>query len=133
VTGRIVAGAYVATVAITATIGFTTDSTAAILLAVLLTLPSGVPAVVGYYLVYGLLAQVPGANPDSVSGYESCTADGECHGSTTGELVTWFAVTTDLIGIVALTAAALLDVVLVRLLLRLRGSASASGRTPSAA
>jgi hypothetical protein len=131
VIGRIVAAAYVATVAAIATIGFTAGSTAAILLAGLLALPASVPAIIGYYIVYGLLAQVPGANPDTGSGYEACTPIGECDGSSTGDLATWFVVTAGVVGILALTVAALLNVVLVRVLFR--GSASASGRTRSGA
>jgi hypothetical protein len=131
VIGRAVTVAYVATVAAVAAIGFTAGSTAAILLAGLLALPAGVPAIIGYYVVYGVLAQVPGANPDGSSGYEACTPGGECDGSSTGDLATWFVVTTGVVGVLALTVAALLDVALVRMLLR--GSASASGRTRSGA
>ena len=69
---RFSAAAYVLAVAATATIGFGTGSTAAILLAGALTLPTGVPAIIGFYLVYGLLALVPGANPDESSGWSSC-------------------------------------------------------------
>jgi hypothetical protein len=132
--GRVLALAYVGTVATVATIGFTTESTAAILLAGLLALPTSVPAVIGYYVVYGLLAQVPGANPDSSSGSMSCTPDGACHGSSTGDAATWFGLATDTAGILALTAAALINVALLTAIRRrLRGSASASDRTRSGA
>ena len=136
-TGRLVPVAYVVIVAAVAVIGFTTGSTAVILLAGLLALPASVPAVIGYYVVYGLLAQVPGANPDSSSGSASCTASGECHGSSTGDLATWFVLVTDTVGVLALTLAAVLNVALARLLWRrrrgVRGSASASVRTRSGA
>ena len=135
-TGRVVAAAYVVVVATIATVGFTTGSTAAILLAAALSLPASVPAMIGFYLVYGLLAQVPGANPDSSSGSMSCTAAGECSGSSSGDLATWFVVATDVVGILALTVAAVLNVLLVRMVWRgrrVRGSASASARTPSGA
>jgi hypothetical protein len=128
---RLVAVAYVVVVAAVATVGFTTESTAMILLAGLLALPTSVPAVIGYYVVYGLLAQVPGANPDSSSGSMSCSSAGDCQGSSTGDLAPWFAVTTEVVGILALTAAALLNVVLVGWLLR--GRRAASDRTPSGA
>jgi hypothetical protein len=134
--GRVVAASYVVVVAAVATVGFTTASTAGILLAGSLSLPASVPAIVGYYLVYGLLAQVPGANPDSSSGSMSCTSAGECTGSGSGDLAGWFVVVTDVVGILALTGAAVLNVLLVRMLWRgrrVRGSASASARTPSAA
>ncbi|GAA4701105.1 hypothetical protein [Nocardioides conyzicola] len=134
--GRVAAAAYVVVVATVATVGFTTGSTAGILIAAALSLPASVPAIVGYYLVYGLLALVPGANPDSSTGSMSCTAEGVCSGSSNGDLATWFVVATDAVGIVALTAAAVLNVVLLRMVRRgrrVRGSASASARTPSGA
>ena len=134
ITARRTGRAYVLIVAAVAAIGFTTGSTAAILLAGLLALPASVPAVVGYYLLYGLLAQVPGANPGSSSGSATCTPAGECHESSTGDLATWFVVATDVAGILLLTAAALLNVACVRRIRRkLRGSASASARTRSGA
>ena len=106
--------AYVVVVAGLAAVGFATESAAAILLAVLLALPSSVPAVVGFYLVYGLLAQVPGANPSSSSGSASCTSSGECQSSSTGDLAGWFSLTTDLLGVVALAAAAILNMAVLR-------------------
>jgi hypothetical protein len=105
--GRVVAIAYVVTVAAIATFGFTTESTAGILLAAALALPSGVPALIGYYLAYGLLTQLPG-----------------------GDAASWFVPATEAVGVLALTVAALLNVVVLR---SLRGSASASGRTRSGA
>lgn len=108
--------AYVLLVGVVATLGFTTDSTAAILLAALLALPLSPPAMVAYYLLYGLLAQVPGANPSTSSGSLTCPPDGACQGSSTGDLAGWFSVTTDVVGIVALSVAAVLNVVILRIL-----------------
>jgi hypothetical protein len=93
-TGRTVATTYVGAVAVVAAAGFVTDSTPAILLAALLTLPS------------------------SSSGSATCSPDGICHGSTSGDLAPWFAVTTDVLGILALTGAALLNAYLVAAHLR---------------
>ena len=120
-TGRLAATAYVATVAGLASYGFTSESTAAILLAAALALPAGLPALVSFYLGYGLLAQVPGANPSDVTG-SSCNAAG-CTSSITGGLAPWFAVTTDALGVLALTGAALAQVLFVRLLVRSRRNA----------
>jgi hypothetical protein len=103
--------AYVGTVAATAAAGFVADSTALILIAALVALPASVLAMPGYYVAYGLVALVPGANPSSSSGYQSCSPDGTCHGSVEGELAAWFAITADALGIVALTGAALVNVV----------------------
>ena len=126
---RALAAAYVLTVAAIATVGFTTESTAAILLAALLALPTGVPAVIGFYLAYGLLALVPGASPGTSSGSVTCTPDGDCHGSSTGDPPTWFLVATEAIGILALTTAALVNVVVVAGLVRGRRAASARTRS----
>ena len=106
--------AYVIVVGVLAAAGFTTGSTAAILLAALLALPSSVPALVGYYVAYGLLAQVPGANPSSSSGSASCPAAGPCQDHATGGAAAWLTVTTGALGVLALVAAAVLNVVLLR-------------------
>jgi hypothetical protein len=98
----LLAVAYVVAVAVLATWGFASGSTVLILVAFALALPTGAPALVGYYLAYGLLAQVPGATPSS------------------GEQATWFAVTAAVLGALAPTVAALANVLLLRLLLRRR-------------
>jgi hypothetical protein len=105
---------YVLVVAGVATFGFTTESTAAILFAAFLTLPLSVAAVPAYYIAYGLLAQLPGANSSSSTGSSSCTAAGECHSSSTGDVAAWFALTTDIVGVLALATAAVLNVVVFR-------------------
>ena len=107
---------YVLVVAVLGIAGFTAASAPIILLAAFLSLPSSVLAVPGYYLAYGLLALVPGANPSSNTGSGSCTPNGDCTTSTTGDLATWFAVTTEVIGVLALIAAALANVAILRLL-----------------
>ncbi|WP_243056275.1 hypothetical protein [Nocardioides sp. SR21] len=128
-TGRAVAASYVGTVAAVAGWGFATDTTAPILLAAALALPSSVPGMIGFYVAYGLLALVPGANPSSSSGSASCSPSGECVSSTTGGLAPWFAVTTDVVGVLAMAGAALLNVLVLRSLLRAR--ASGRERPPS--
>ena len=103
-----------------ATVGFATGSTVAILTAAALALPTSIVAGPGYYVAYGLLALIPGANPSSGSGSGGCSPGAGCHASTSGDLAAWFAVTTDVIGVLALTAAALLNVVLLRIVTRRR-------------
>lgn len=103
------ASIYVLIVAATATFGFVRESTPTILLAAALSFPASVIALPGYYLVYGLLAAVTNANPSDASGSTSCTADGDCTGSTSGDPAVWFQVTTELLGILALTCAAVLN------------------------
>ncbi|KRE36982.1 hypothetical protein ASG73_11750 [Janibacter sp. Soil728] len=108
---ELVAAGYVLTVAVVATVGFVTESTAGILLAALLSLPASVIALPSYYVAYGLLALIPGANPSESSGSGACNTDGvDCQWSSTGDLAGWFHVTTEVIGILALTCAAVLNV-----------------------
>jgi hypothetical protein len=126
-TGRPVAAAYVATVAALAGAGFAHESTAAILLATALAFPSGVAGLVAFYLAYGLLALVPGASPDTSSGSASCTADGVCTTSTTGDVASWFPFATDAIGVFALTAAAIANVLLLSALRRAPSGSAAGG------
>jgi hypothetical protein len=121
---------YALTVTVLATLGFTTESTSTILLASFLALPSSGAAVPAYYVVYGLLALVPGANPSSSTGSASCTPDGRCQTSTTGDASTWFTLATDATGILALTAAALVNVVVLRSLI---AAHRARVRTPGTA
>ena len=60
-------------------------------------------------------ALVPGANPSSSSQSGSCTPSGDCLSKTTGDLaVAVFIVTSEIIGVLALTAAALLNVAVLR-------------------
>ncbi len=109
------AAAYVCVVGVLAAVGFVGGSSWPILLAAALTVPASLVAVPGYYLAYGLLALVPGANPSSSSGSGGVAADGTVLSSTiTGSPAGWFTLTTHLLGILALVVAAWLDVLLVR-------------------
>jgi len=108
-------------VAALATFGFIQGSPGPIVLAAVLALPASIVAVPCYYLVYGLLALVTGANPSSSSGSgSSAAARGSSTTVTTDDMATWFAVTTDVLGVLALTAAAALNVLLVRAVLSRR-------------
>ena len=112
---------YLAAVAGLATAGFVSGSPAPIVLAAVLTLPASIVAVPCYYLVYGLLALVTGANPSSSSG--SGSGSSAAGGSTTvtaDDTATWFAVTTHVLGVLALVAAAALNVLLVQAVLSRR-------------
>ena len=99
---RVGRAAYVLTVAVLAACGFGSGSTALILLAFALTLPTGAVALIGYYAVYGFLALLPG------------------HETSTGDLAPWFAATTTALGVLAPVVAALVDVALLTLVLRRR-------------
>jgi hypothetical protein len=107
---------YLAAVAILATAGFVQGSPGPIVLAAVLALPASIVAVPCYYLVYGLLALVTGANPSSSSGSGSGSSVGPGGSSTvtTDDIATWFAVTTHVLGVLALVVAAALNVLLVR-------------------
>ncbi|MGY2700633.1 hypothetical protein [Nocardioides sp. HB32] len=130
--GRLVAMAYVGAVAGLAGAGFAGDSTVAILSATALALPSGLAGLVAFYAAYGLLALVPGANPDASSGSGSCNAAGACESSSSGDLASWFQITTDAIGVFMLTAAAITNVLVAHWLLtrsrRARSRPAAGGR-----
>jgi hypothetical protein len=104
-----------------ATAGFASGSPAPIVLAAALAVPASIVAVPCYYLVYGLLALVTDANPSTSSGSASGSAAGG--GSTTvtaDDTATWFAVTTHVLGVLALVVAAALNVLLVRAVLSRR-------------
>jgi hypothetical protein len=108
--------AYVLAVAGLAMWGFAADSTATILVAVAVALPAGAVALVGYYLAYGLLALVPGANPDVNSG-SSCSS---CPVTETGDVAMWLTLSTDVIAVLLLMVAAVANVILFRLLVSRR-------------
>ena len=106
------------------TLGFSVASTWLILLAALVTLPSSAIAVPAFYIVVGLLGLVPGANPSSSTGSGSCAPSADCQASTTGDPASLFIFATEVVGILALAAAALLNVVLLRALIAARRTKS---------
>ena len=106
---------YVGVVALSATAGFIEESPWPILLAGLLTLPVSIVALPCYYLAYGFLALVPGANPSSNSGSGLTSADGTVISSVmTGAPAEWFTITTTCLGILTLTIAAVLNILILR-------------------
>jgi hypothetical protein len=116
---------YVGAVALIAGVGFTGQSPWPILLAGLLALPASIVAVPCYYLAYGFLALIPGAKPSSSSGSATFAPDGRMLTSvSSGMPATWFTITTFVLGILALTVAAFVNVLLLRALAaRRRGKA----------
>lgn len=114
--------AYVSVVGMLAAVGFVGESPWPILLAAALAVPASLLAVPGYYLVYGLLALIPGANPSSASGSGTVAADGTTLSSaSSGSPAVWFTLTTHVLGILALVIAACLNVLLVRAVKARRG------------
>ncbi len=108
---------YIAAVALCAMLGFILEAPWPILLAAAISLPASLITVPGYYLVYGLLALVPGANPSSSTGSGSVDASGNVISSvTTGLPATWSAITTAVLGTLALTLGAVINVLLLQLL-----------------
>ena len=107
--------AYVVGVFLQLDFGFVSVLPWPILLAALLAFPFSVLALPAFYVVAGLLGLVLGSDESSgSSGSGSCGPIGECDAVTSGDGTTWLAVTTDVVGILALTAAALLNAVLWR-------------------
>lgn len=108
---------YVAAVALIAAVGFTEQSAWPILFAALLTVPTSMVVVPCYYVVYGLLALIPAANPSSNSGSATFAPDGRMLTSVSaGMPAAWFTITTFILGILALTVAAIVNVLLLRAL-----------------
>lgn len=118
------AALYVVAVAALAVAGFVTGSPGPIVVAAVLTLPASLLMMPAYYVAYGLLALVPGANPSSGSGSGTVGADGHTVTQVvTGESAAWFTVTTSVLGVAALAAAAVANVVLLQRLSRRRRAA----------
>jgi len=117
--------AYVGAVAALAAVGFALGSPVPVVAAALLTLPASLLLVPAYYVAYGLLALVPGANPSSSSGSGSGAGGGSAVTQVvTGEPAAWFTVTTSVLGVVMLVAAAVANVVVLQRLSARRRSAS---------
>jgi hypothetical protein len=108
---------YVVAVALIAAVGFTKQSPWPILLAALLAVPASIVAVPVYYLVYGFLGLIRGANPSSNTGSATVAPDGRLLTSvSTGMPAAWFTITTCVLGILTLTFAAFVNVLLLRAL-----------------
>lgn len=115
---------YVVAISSLAALGFIEGTPWPIILAAVLALPSSLIAVPAYYVLYGLLALVPGANPSTSSGSETGAADGTVTSTvSSGSLAGWFDVTTVALGIALLAAAAILNVLLARTLMARRNVA----------
>ena len=114
---------YVVVVSLIAAVGFTEQSPWPILLAALLAVPASIVLLPCYYLAYGFLALIPGANPSSSSGSATFAPDGRMLTSvSTGMPAAWFTITTLVLGILTLTVAASVNVLLLRALAERRRS-----------
>jgi hypothetical protein len=126
-----VALTYVLGVAAVATVGFTIASTSLLLLAAVVTLPSSAIAVPAFYVAVGLLGLIPGANPSLSTGSGSCTPSADCQ-TTTGDPASWFLLASNVLGVLAVAAAASLNVVLIRALIAARRTKSQTATRPPA-
>ena len=128
----VVSWAYVAGVGVLAGVGFIGQSPWLILLAALLAVPVSLVAMPCFYVAYGLLAQIPGANPSTSTGSAAVSTDGASLWSvTTGSTASWFTITAHVLGIVTLVVAATLNVRLARgLRARMRPGCRGSGLGP---
>lgn len=123
---------YVVAASLIAAAGFTEQSPWPILLAALLTVPASMVAVPCYYLAYGFLALIPGANPSSNSSSTTVAPDGSMVTVITGMPAAWFTITTFALGILTLTIAAYVNVLLFRALAaRRRSNAPVTPRSTS--
>lgn len=123
---RVWSAVYVIVVGALAAVGFIAETPWPILLAACVTLPVSVVAVPGYYLVYGLLAWVSGANPSQSTGSGTSFPDGTVASTETGSLPAWFTLTTSVIGVLIFAGAAVVNLYLLRRLRRRRGMSTAS-------
>ncbi|MEO5608554.1 MAG: hypothetical protein ABIQ61_10300 [Ornithinibacter sp.] len=109
------ASSYVTAITVCAMLGFVVGSPWPVLVAAAISLPASLVALPSYYLAYGLLALLPGANPSSSTGSGSVDASGSVLSSvTTGLPATWFTITTAVLGTLALALAAIVNVLLVQ-------------------
>ncbi len=106
--------AYSAAVTAGAAAGFVGHRAWAVVVAALLALPASLVTVPAYYVMFGILALVPGANPTTSTGSGISTPGVGQLTASTGGAAAWFTTCTDLAGILALGVAALLNVALVR-------------------
>ena len=112
---------YVLGIAVLTFLGFQSHSTPVLLTAVALTLPASVATLPAYYVLYGLVSQIPGANPLHSSG-SGISSRGTVIVVTSGMPAPWFAPTTHLLGVLLLTLGAVLNVLLVRAVLARRSA-----------
>ena len=106
--------AYVLVVAAIAAVGFIRESPWPILLAALLAVPASAATLPAYYLVFGLLALIPEVNPSSSSGSGTGSTNEAVTYSVTGAPAMWFTITTEVLGVLALAVAAMINVFLLR-------------------
>ena len=93
------------------------------MLAALLAAPASIVTLPCYYIAYGVLALIPGANPSSNTRSETVAVDGRTLTSvSTGMPAAWFTITTFVLGILTLTVAAFVNVLLLRALAERRRS-----------
>jgi hypothetical protein len=72
------------------------------------------------------------ANPDVVRSGGRCTPSGGCESISTGEPADWFLQTMDLVGVLALAGATVLNVLLLRMLTERRRNRTQSPGNPRA-
>ena len=112
---------YCVAVSGTAAVGFVGHWPWAIGVAALLALPASLVTVPAYYVVFGILALVPGANPSTSTGSGISTPGAGQLTASTGGAAAWFTTCTGIAGVLALVVAALLNVALVRAFASRRG------------
>ncbi len=114
--------AYVALVAALVAMGMVLQTPAPFIVAALLTLPSSIAAVPLYYVLYGVTALIPGANPSSSSGEGGSTPGGGSVSVVTGEPALWFTVSMGVLAVIVMAAAAYANALAIKAI-RARGTA----------
>jgi hypothetical protein len=108
-------------VAVLTVAGFASYSTPALVAALVLTVPASVVTLPAFYVLYGLVSQIPGANPLHSSG-SGLSSDGSVIVVTSGMPAPWLAPTMHTLGVLLITLGAVLNVLLARAVLARRKS-----------
>jgi hypothetical protein len=96
----------VITVAALVAAGMLLQSPGLFVVAAVMTIPSSIAAVPTYYVLYGITALIPGANPSSGSGKGVSTPGGGTVSVVTGEPALWFTVSMGVLAVVVMALAA---------------------------
>ncbi len=122
---------YIVTVTLVAAAGFAGQTLWLVVVAALLAVPASIVALPCYYLTYGLLALVPGANPSSSSGSRTAAPGGRVLSTVgSGEPAAWFTVAAVVLGVLSLALAASVNVRLARSVSARRRSGGAAPTAP---
>lgn len=97
---------YVALIAALVAAGMLLQTPGPFIVAAVLTLPASIAAIPLYYVLYGVTALIPGANPSSSSGQGTSTPGGGSVSVVTGLPAPWFTIAMGVLAVIVMAAAA---------------------------